>query len=152
MKHLANSISIVRIILSILLIFIFNNPGLFIAVYLLCGFSDILDGYIARKTQTQSVMGAKLDSIGDFLLFSVITIIMILMVDEIQAFIPLITAIALIRLINLFYSKCKYKQFALIHTYANKITGLLVFIMPIAYVITKSNVVLIIICIVSILS
>ncbi|HGH0401081.1 TPA: CDP-alcohol phosphatidyltransferase family protein [Clostridioides difficile] len=36
--------------------------------YFWCGISDILDGLIARKLRQQSGIGAKLDSIADFIL------------------------------------------------------------------------------------
>ncbi|WP_330625941.1 CDP-alcohol phosphatidyltransferase family protein, partial [Clostridioides difficile] len=35
--------------------------------YFWCGISDILDGLIARKLRQQSGIGAKLDSIADFI-------------------------------------------------------------------------------------
>ena len=43
------------------------NPGAlwFFAVYTITGFSDVLDGWLARKTGTESDFGAKLDSISE---------------------------------------------------------------------------------------
>ena len=45
-------------------------------LYFICGFTDILDGYIARKTKTESNFGTKLDTISDLLFFIVMFIIM----------------------------------------------------------------------------
>lgn len=67
MKHLPNIISTIRIPLSISLILFIHHSLIFITIYLFCGVSDILDGYIARKTKSQSILGAKLDSIADLL-------------------------------------------------------------------------------------
>ena len=37
---------------------------LFYAIYILCGISDVLDGYIARKSNSVSKSGAFIDSIA----------------------------------------------------------------------------------------
>lgn len=152
-KYLANSISIIRIFLSASLLFMYKNTSLFIAVYLICGLSDVLDGYIARKTNTQSIIGAKIDSAADFVMFIVITITIIRWLGhEIFPLLPLLIAVILIRVINLIYSKFKYGTYVFIHTYANKITGLLVFAVPVVYVISRNNAALVFVCIVSIIS
>jgi len=39
----------------------------FITCYLLCGISDILDGYLARKLKAQSALGSNLDTFADFI-------------------------------------------------------------------------------------
>lgn len=61
----ANIITVCRIILSIILIFLTPNSSPFYMVYILCGFTDMLDGFVARKTHSESDIGAKLDSIAD---------------------------------------------------------------------------------------
>ena len=45
--------------------------------YIYCGISDILDGFIARKTKNESEIGAKLDSVSD-IIFVVVAMIKIL--------------------------------------------------------------------------
>ena len=62
---MANIISILRIIFSLSLIFVDLFTWKFVLLHLLCGARDILDGYIARKTKTESIFGAKLDTIAD---------------------------------------------------------------------------------------
>lgn len=52
------------------------SPG-FYGVYIAAGFSDMIDGTIARKTGTESAFGAKLDSIAD-LIFVIVAAIKIL--------------------------------------------------------------------------
>ena len=59
-----------RIFFSFLLVPFLGNRPVFLAIYLYCGFSDVLDGYIARKTGTQSLTGARLDSLADFVIGS----------------------------------------------------------------------------------
>jgi Phosphatidylglycerophosphate synthase len=76
MKHVPNILSISRILLSIGLFFSVDNGTLFIIIYLICGISDAVDGYIARKNGTTSQFGARLDSIGDLVMFGVFIVFM----------------------------------------------------------------------------
>ncbi len=131
MKYAANIISISRIILSVILFFSFHNPWLFFVIYLICGASDVLDGYIARKTKTQSTLGARLDSIADLILFILITLSVVLWLgSRVVKYIPLIGLVIVIRLVNIVIAACKYHTFATLHTWGNKITGFLVFLTP----------------------
>ncbi len=57
-------------LLSVILLFLKPFTLLFWIVYSLCGFSDIIDGYIARKTNSTSKLGSLLDSIGDIVFMS----------------------------------------------------------------------------------
>ena len=69
MKNLANYISISRIILAILLLFTEPLSIYFFTIFILCGISDVLDGYIARNHGENTSFGAKLDSFGDIVFF-----------------------------------------------------------------------------------
>jgi CDP-diacylglycerol--glycerol-3-phosphate 3-phosphatidyltransferase len=124
-------ISLSRIVLLLFQLFSLDNPVLFFVLYLLSGFSDVLDGYIARKTNTESELGAKLDSIADFILFAVITIsIIIWMGNKIQYFIPIIIGVAIIRIFSVIIAAIRYHTFAMLHTWGNKMNGFLLFITP----------------------
>jgi len=46
----------------------------FLILYVICGLSDVLDGIIARKTNTTSNFGAKLDTIADFIFVTILLI------------------------------------------------------------------------------
>lgn len=152
MKHTANIISIIRIILSLILFFVFNHTVLFIVLYIICGVSDVLDGYIARKTNTQSELGARLDSIADLILYTLITVSVILwMGNGIYRFIPILISIIIIRLVNIAIAAYKFRAFAMLHTWGNKITGFLTFIVPL-FLIYKRYTVLWIICFIAVLS
>ena len=72
-KHqLPNNITISRIVLSIVLLILPISGISFLMVYFLCGLSDAIDGYLARRWKICSEMGAKLDSIADFVFLSVV--------------------------------------------------------------------------------
>ena len=64
-KHIANILTGCRIFGSILLMFFPAFSLGFYITYLLCGFSDMIDGTIARKTNSTSRFGSQLDTIAD---------------------------------------------------------------------------------------
>lgn len=62
---MANIVTGVRLLLSVLMLFLpVPSPG-FWAVYAVAGLSDMLDGPIARRTRTASDFGASLDTLAD---------------------------------------------------------------------------------------
>lgn len=71
---------------------------MFYLMYLLCGLSDMIDGTIARKTNTASKFGAKLDTAADFV-FIVVSLVKILPVLPIQRWLWIIV-IAIIKVSN----------------------------------------------------
>ena len=124
--NLANAITLSRIVLSFSLLFIEKYSPLFFTVYFICGFTDVLDGYVARKTKTESKFGARLDSISDFLFFIIMFIIML---EVFFQYIKLIVIISLVRILSLIIVIKKY-EFTFLHTYSNKFTGLILFLSP----------------------
>lgn len=122
-----------RIIFSLILLFIEPKTPLFLTIYILCGLSDVLDGYIARKYALTSQLGATLDSVADFIFISVVLVRFIPIINlqiEILIWIFLIMCVRLFSLIIGFF---KYHTFAFLHTYANKVSGLLLFSFPILF-------------------
>ena len=67
-KHIANILTGCRILGSILLLFFQVFTLEFYITYLLCGFSDMIDGTIARKTNSISKFGDKFDTVADLVL------------------------------------------------------------------------------------
>ncbi|MDR2712050.1 MAG: CDP-alcohol phosphatidyltransferase family protein [Clostridiales bacterium] len=134
MKKLPNLITGTRVILSIILLFLVRQPLAFVIVYFYCGISDFADGFIARRFKIETAIGAKLDSLADFIFFAVNLFILITMVriGNLALVIATITAIATIRVVNLIVTKQKFSQWGIIHTVANKAAGGTLFIsMPI---------------------
>lgn len=70
LQHLPNLISIARILCTPILGWLAYSGAidLFAWLLLVAGFSDILDGWLARKLQVTSNLGALLDSTADVLL------------------------------------------------------------------------------------
>ena len=64
---MANIITGIRIICSIALLFCPTLSGAFYSLYIIAGFTDMIDGTIAIKTGTVSEFGSKLDTVADFI-------------------------------------------------------------------------------------
>lgn len=134
-RYIPNILSISRILLSLLLLFLFKNPISFLLLYFLVSLTDVLDGFLARKLKTESVWGARLDSIGDFVFYIMIAIYLIAEYQSIvRPFWMPVLLILVIRLCNIVIGFAKYKRLIMIHTIANKITGLLIFLLPLALI------------------
>ena len=138
MKSIANYISIARIILVLTLLLIKPLSPLFFVVYILSGVSDILDGFIARKTNTTSKVGEKLDSIADFIMIMVLIVILYPFTKPNVQILLWIVIIGIIRAISVIIAFLKFKALGMIHTYANKVTGLILFLYPMLYVTFRS--------------
>ncbi len=70
-----NLVSLLRILLvPVLLYFAFNNrPYWFLGTLLFSSFTDLLDGFLARRLDQITELGSRLDSWGDFAIYSTIT-------------------------------------------------------------------------------
>lgn len=127
-----NFITALRIIGTACLLFIEPLSTAFYIIYTLSGFSDVLDGWIARTTHTTSELGSKLDSIADLLLYAVMIVrVFPELWDRLAVWIWYVLAVVLvIRLISYGYVAVKHRRFSAMHTYGNKATGLLAFLVP----------------------
>lgn len=111
----------------------------FWTLYFLGGISDVADGFLARRWQVQSERGAKLDTWAD-LLFVLGTIIYLLLATEKENFPAAfslifilwvgigIAVIAIIRFISMAVCEERFGQFTGIHTTANKVAGVMLFL------------------------
>ena len=126
----ANLITGVRILCSIALLFCqpFSPP--FIVLYLIAGITDMTDGAMARKTNTTSELGAKLDTAADFV-FVAVCLWKLLPSLAVPLWLWIwIVLIVLIKMINMISGYVIQKSFVAIHTIMNKVTGILLFILP----------------------
>jgi CDP-diacylglycerol--glycerol-3-phosphate 3-phosphatidyltransferase len=145
-KHFANILTSFRILGSILLLFfpVFSVP--FYIIYFLCGFSDMIDGTIARKTYSTSEFGSKLDTAAD-LVFVTVSLIKILPIITIPKWLWLWGGvIAIIRISNIIWGYISKKQFISLHTIMNKATGLLLFLLPLTISIVELKYSSIVVC------
>ncbi len=127
-KHLPNIITALRIVGSIGLLFCNVAGWQFWTLYVFCGISDMIDGWLARKLQAESKTGSVLDSIAD-LSFVVCCAIKLLPALSIPSWLWIWAGIiVIIKIVNQIIALTRIKQFCLPHTIANKLTGFLLFL------------------------
>ena len=128
MKHLPNIITVLRIVGSIGLLFCNVAGWQFWTLYVLCGISDMIDGWFARKLQAESKTGSVLDSIAD-LLFVACCAIQLLPTMSIPSWLWIwVGIIVIIKIVNQISSLIMIRKFFFPHTITNKLTGLLLFL------------------------
>ena len=127
---MANIITGIRIVLSVALLFCPALSPMFYVLYIAAGFSDMIDGAVARKTDTVSEFGSRLDTIAD-IVFVVVCLIKLLPVLDFPFWIYIwIAIIAFIKLVNIAVGYFRKKAFISVHSMINKMTGGLLFVFP----------------------
>lgn len=130
MKYIPNIITLIRIVLSLVILTVAPLSPSFIIIYIICGLSDILDGYIARKTKSTSKLGANLDGLADFVFIAVILYSIIPILNIPIWSLIVMGLIAMIRLSSQIIGLIRFHRMSFLHTYLNKATGLALFISP----------------------
>lgn len=138
MKQLPNIITLFRIAGSLSLLLCDVTGVMFWIIYALCGISDIVDGWLARKLKCVTKTGALLDSLADicFVACCVWKFLPIL-----GSALPLCLSkelpqwlwmwggvIVVIKVVNQISALVMYGHCSFPHTTANKATGFLLFI------------------------
>ena len=127
-RNLPNIVTALRILGAACLLFCEVAGAAFWSIYLLCGISDIADGFLARKLGAASKTGALLDSAAD-LVFIACCCIKIIPVLEFPDWLWIWGGVIVaIKIANQIYSLAAYKKCIFPHTIFNKATGLLLFI------------------------
>ena len=128
MKRIPSIISALRIPGAICLLFIHPASVAFWVIYGLCGTSDMLDGYLARKLHAESKTGAVLDSVAD-ICFVACCAIQLIPVMQIPTWLWIWAGVIIvIKIVNQVSARIVFKRFCFPHTKANKLTGILLFI------------------------
>ena len=130
-KHIANMITGSRIVFSLPLLLIPLMSAWFYAFYLLCGLSDMVDGTVARKTGSVSDFGARLDTVSDFVFMTVALIRFAPHLDIPVWLWVWIGIIAVMKLGSAVLRFVRRGEFTFPHTIWNKVTGLLLFLLPV---------------------
>lgn len=110
----------------------------FLALYLLCCLTDVLDGLAARRLNACSAFGARLDSAADL----AVTAVLVWRLCPCQAPDPWLTlwicVAAAVRLAAALAARLRFGRFGFLHTWGNKCTGVLLALYPFALVLTGS--------------
>ena len=151
-KHIANIVTACRIFGSILLLSVSVFSVEFYSIYLFCGFSDMIDGTIARKTNSTGKFGSQLDTIAD-LIFVVAAMITLLPAIHLPGWLWFWSSvIAVIKISNIIWGFVSKKRFIALHTIMNKVTGLLLFLLPLTIPFLELNYLAIAVCSIATLS
>ena len=128
MTQLPNIITLLRIAGSMGLLFCDVMGVAIWIIYGLCGISDIVDGWLARKLKCVTKKGALLDSLAD-ICFVVCCAWKLLPILELPQWLWLWAGVNVaIKVVNQIFALVMYGCFQFPHTLANKATGFLLFI------------------------
>ena len=135
-KNIANFITLIRIFGAIALIFLEPLSLPFFIVYGVCGFSDAIDGFVARKLGIQSAFGSVLDSFSDLLFYGVMAAKIFPTLQRLLSIFQwvIIAVPTALHLIAYIVCMIKFGKFSAIHTYANKVLGALVYFYPFFFI------------------
>ena len=129
-KHIANIVTSIRIFGSACMLCSSVFSPLFYCTYLLCGFTDMVDGTIARKTNSATSFGSQLDSIAD-LIFLTAASIKILPAIYIPNWLWCsVLIVFILKITAVIWRYILVRQFLPKHTLMNKLTGVLLFLLP----------------------
>ena len=136
---MANVITGLRILVSAVLLFCPVFSPIFYVLYLIAGLSDMVDGIIARKTDSVSEFGSRLDGVADFV-FVAVCLIRVLPVLDIPIWLYVWTAVIFfVKIINIISGYVMQKRYVAVHTTMNKATGVLLFMLPLTLTIVPLN-------------
>ena len=130
---MANIITGSRILASLVLLFFPAFSPAFYALYIFAGASDTVDGAVARKANTVSSFGSVFDTAAD-IVFTAVCLFKLLPVLKLPVWILIWAAvILLIKVINVVSGFVAAKRFIAVHSVMNRITGVLLFVLPLTH-------------------
>ena len=148
-KYIANIITSCRILCSILMLFFSVFSAQFYILYLFCGFSDMIDGTVARKSNTVSEFGTRFDTVADFI-FVAIAMIKFLPLIHIPSWLCIwIVVIAIIKISSVVWGFIQKKKLMSLHTIMNKTTGVLLFLLPLTLTLVELKYSYVVVCLVA---
>ncbi|MBR6432591.1 MAG: CDP-alcohol phosphatidyltransferase family protein [Muribaculaceae bacterium] len=146
MKQTPNILSASRIILCLPLLLVDAMTVPFWVLYVIAGTTDMLDGFLARRWGVESKFGARLDSLADFVFVLAVGYKLFPWLKLPTALWMMIGLIALVKIVNAVSAYVVKRRIEFLHTKANKLTGVLLFIgmmtigqsnfIPVAWMIT----------------
>ena len=120
-------------LISIVLLFCPVFSPAFCVLYLIAGLSDMIDGTFARRMNTVSEFGARFDTAADFV-FAAVCLIKFLPVISMPIWVCVwIVIIALIKIINILSGYIAQRKLVAVHSVMNKVTGVLLFVLPLTF-------------------
>ena len=128
MKRIPDLLSMSRIVLCLPLLMVDAMTVPFWVLYVIAGLTDILDGFLARRWGVESKLGARLDSLADFVFVLTVGYKFFPLLKLPATLWMMIGLIALVKMINAISSFVVKRRIEFLHTKANKLTGFFLFI------------------------
>ena len=147
-----NVLSIGRLVGSVALLFTGGLNAPFLILFTLLCLTDLLDGLIARRYGICTPHGEVLDSIADFALVVCMLIVLISSLEWEWWMIALIGCVIALRSLSVAIGTCRFGEPALIHTYSNKVSGLVIRLSPFMLLMFDTCPVVVVTCAVSALA
>ncbi len=129
--NLPNAVSFIRILIApVLFYFAFTQrPTWVLAGLLVSGFTDVLDGFLARTLNQITPMGSRLDSWGDFTIYSTMAICAWILwpeivIQELTSYIVIVVSITSPVIVGLI----KFRAITSYHTWSVKVAVVVTFI------------------------
>ncbi len=129
MLNLPNSVSLFRIISVPFLLYLawIHQPRPFLMLLMGSFITDALDGYLARKWNQESELGAKLDSWGDFAIYMSLPLCAWwLWPDLFRQETPFVVTVIASYAIPVLLGFFKYRRLTSYHTWGAKVSGILI--------------------------
>jgi CDP-diacylglycerol--glycerol-3-phosphate 3-phosphatidyltransferase len=126
-QHLPDFLSFLRFPLSLGLFAGLHHPVVLVVLFVSCGITDVLDGFLARRWHSTSARGARLDSVADTVFYLIVVTVTLLAIDFNDLFVVVIAIVAAVKLFNIGLTRVKFACWGGIHTLANKTAGLVFF-------------------------
>ena len=128
MKRIPNLLSMLRIVLCLPLLMADAMTVPFWTLYVTAGTTDMLDGFLARRWDVESKIGARLDSLADFVFVLAVGFKLFPWLKLPAALWMMIGIIVLVKTVNAISSYVVRHRIEYLHTKANKLTGFMLFI------------------------
>ena len=123
--NLPNLVSFIRILLApVLFYFAFNQePVWFLAALMFSGFTDVLDGFLARILHQVTTLGSRLDSWGDFTNYTTMAICAWILCPDIS-YVVIVISITSPVIVGLL----KFRTITSYHTWTVKVAVVVTFV------------------------
>jgi len=128
--NIADAITASRIVFAVFVLISSTFSIQFYTFYIIAGLTDMIDGWLARKLNLKSSFGARIDTIADFI-FVIVVLTKVFPIIYVPTWLwGWVIIIAFIKLTNLVSSLVVSHRIIPIHTLMNKVTGVMLFLLP----------------------
>ncbi len=133
-KHLANIVTLSRILGAPFLFLLEPFSPAFLLLYAGLCLTDVIDGFVARTLHIESDLGRKLDSISDLTLYSIVLIIVAKRLGQVLPYgwLIAINVVLGFRLLYYLYYLIRFHHFVSNHLILNKICSAMFLLLPFA--------------------